>query len=163
MKKIIICSLMLMLTSSLFSQKLVKGSFSVLSNESVVKIELDYSDALINGVLFEDFVALEENWETGYKEILMKFVQEANGSGNLKYSTKAETNYKLVIKVKNCDRDGETDGSLLLLNKDNEIVAVAEKLNANGGSFGSQMNLMGDAAERLGKKVSNFIKKQTKK
>lgn len=42
------------------------------------------------------------------------------------------------------------------------IIAVAEKFHAEGGRFGSQTNLMGDAAETMGKKVGNFIEKQIK-
>jgi hypothetical protein len=38
----------------------------------------------------------------------------------------------------------------------------ASGLCFDAGRFGSQMNLMGDAAERLGKKVAKFIEKAIK-
>ena len=78
----------------------------------------------------------------------------------MKYLTKKTENYQLVFKVITVDDDGETNGNLLLLDKDGIVIGEAEKFNANGGHFGSQTNLMGDAAERLGKKIAQFIKMQ---
>jgi hypothetical protein len=148
---------------SMQAQKVVKGSFSALANESAVSVKIDYTDSRIDKVPFEIFLEGEENWDEGYREILFKFVKAANqNSSGLKYLTKQTENYQLVFKAVTVDDDGNTTGSLCLMDKDNQVVAEAGKFKANGGRFGSQMNLMGDAAERLGKKVAKFIEKAIK-
>ena len=112
---------------------------------------------------FEVFLETEEKWEEGYKEIMLKFIKSLNqNSGGIFYTSKQTTDYQLVFKAIIVDRDGETAGNLLLLDKDRNVIGLAEKFSANGGHFGSMTNLMGDASERLGKTVAQFIKKQLK-
>lgn len=144
---------------SLFAQKITLGSFASLAKEKRVSVKFDYSESKIDYVPFDVFLESEENWDSGYRDILLKFVKAANqNGGGMTYSSKEEVDsYKLVFKAKKVDRDGETTGSLVLLDKEGNIVGIADGFNANGGKFGSQMNLMGDAAERLGKKVARFI------
>lgn len=163
MKKNLVFSILFLGASSLFAQKVTEGSFAVLSDVDVVCLSIDYSDAMIDGVPFEVFHEGEENWDKGYRDILIKFIKGANRkSDKLKFLSKKPDGYELVLKANKCDRDGETYGSLILKDKDGKVVAKADKFNAEGGSYGSQMNLMGDAAERMGGKVARFLKKQMK-
>ena len=82
------------------AQKVVKGSFSALANESAVSVKIDYTDSRIDKVPFEIFLEGEENWDEGYREILFKFVKAANqNSSGLKYLTKQTENYQLVFKA----------------------------------------------------------------
>ena len=162
MKRVSILAVLLLSVISIHAQKVTKGSFSVLANEKTVNITIDYKDSKIDKVPFEAFLESEEKWEEGYKEIMSKFIKSVNQNSNIIYTSKQATNYQLVFKAINVDEDGETSGNLLLLDKDGNVIAIAEKFNANGGRFGSQTNLMGDASERLGKKVAQFIKKQLK-
>ncbi len=163
MKRISILAVILMSVISIHAQKVTKGSFGVLANEKTVNITIDYKDSKIDRMPFEAFLESEEKWEEGYKEIMLKFIKSLNqNSGGIIYSSKQTTDYQLVFKAINVDRDGETSGNLLLLDKDGNVIGFAEKFNANGGHFGSQTNLMGDASERLGKKIAQFIKKQLK-
>lgn len=164
MKQLFIIAIMLLGTFTLSAQKVTKGSFGVLANEDVVNVSIDYKNSRIAKVPFDVFLEIEENWEEGYDEIIKKFVIGANQkSKSIKYLFNKATNYQLVFKAVKVDDDGETRGSLVLLNADESIVAEAEGFHAEGGRFGSQMNLMGDAAERLGKKVAIFIKNQLAK
>ena len=163
MKKTCLILLTILSVASSYAQKVTKGSFSALANEKTVSISIDYSESTIDKVPFEAFLEVEDKWEEGYDEIMLKLIKSVNrNSGGIIYTKKGETNYRLVFKATSVDRDGETNGYLQLLDKDDKIVGVAEKFNANGGSFGSQTNLMGDAAERLGKKISQFVRKQIK-
>ena len=110
-----------------------------------------------------DRCQLGDNFLTGvnHSKISLKLVKEANRhGGGMKYLTKKTENYQLVFKVITVDDDVETKGNLLLLDKDGNVIGAAGKFNVNGGRFGSQTNLMGDAAERLGKKIAQFIKMQ---
>ena len=156
-KLLLLFTLFISLTMS--AQKITHGSFASLTKEKRVSVKFDYTESKIDYVPFDVFLESEENWDSGYRDIVLKFVKAANQSGGgITYSSKEEAdNYKLVFKAKKVDRDGETSGSLVLLDKDGNIVGIADGFNANGGKFGSQMNLMGDAAERLGKKVARFI------
>lgn len=156
-KLLLLLTLFISLTVS--AQKITRGSFVSLAKEKRVSVKFDYSESKIDYVPFDVFLESEENWDSGYRDIVLKFVKAANQyGGGMTYSSKEEAdNYTLVFKAKKVDRDGETSGSLILLDKDGNIEGIADGFNANGGKFGSQMNLMGDAAERLGKKVARFI------
>ena len=163
MKKWFITAIMILGVVTVNAQKVTKGSFRALANETTVSLSIDYTDAKIDKVPFDIFLEGEEKWEEGYREIMLKLIREANRSGGgMKYSSQRTGNYQLVFKALKVDRDGETTGNLLLQDKDGNVIGEAEKVNANGGRFGSQTNLMGDAAEKLGKKIGQFIKKQIK-
>ena len=163
MKRWYLFAIMFLGVASVNAQKVTMGSFSVLANETAISLSIDYTESKIDKVPFDIFLEGEKNWEEEYREITLKLVKEANRSGGgMKYLTKKSENFHLVFKAITVDDDGETRGNLLLLDKDGNVIGVAEKFDANGGRFGSQTNLMGDAAERLDKKVGQFIKKQIK-
>lgn len=163
MKKWYLTAILVFGVASVKAQKVSNGSFRVLANETAVSLSIDYTASRIDKVPFDVFLEGENQWDEAYKDISLKLVKEANRySGGLKYLNKKTENYQLVFKAITVDDDGETYGSLLLLDKDGKVIGEAEKFNANGGHFGSQTNLMGDAAERLGKKIAQFIKKQIK-
>ena len=161
MKRWYVTAMIFLGVVSVNAQKVTNGSFSVLTNETAVSLCIDYTDSKIDRVPFDVFLEGESKWEEAYKEISLKLVKEANRhGGGMKYLTKKTENYQLVFKVITVDDDGETKGNLLLLDKDGNVIGAAGKFNVNGGRFGSQTNLMGDAAERLGKKIAQFIKMQ---
>jgi hypothetical protein len=163
MKKIGFIALFLLGVISIHAQKITKGSFCDLANVKMVNISIDYKESKIDRMPFEAFLETEEKWEEAYKDIMLKLIKSANqNSGGIVYTSKQTTDYQLIFKAIIVDRDGETSGNLLLLDKDGNVIGEAEKFNANGGHFGSQTNLMGDASERLGKKIAQFIKKQIK-
>ena len=163
MKKWYLTAIMILCVASVKAQKVSNGSFKVLANETAVSLSIDYTDSRIDKVPFDVFLEGENQWDEAYKDISLKLVKEANRhSDGLKYLNKKTENYQLVFKAITVDDDGETNGNLLLLDKDGIVIGETEKFNANGGHFGSQTNLMGDAAERLGKKIAQFIKKQMK-
>ena len=160
MKKILFAIALFSTTVSLYSQNVTKGSFDALSEESIVSLKIDYTNALINGIPFDIFLDIEDNWEKGYKEILLKLISSVNkASQSIKYTTKETCNYHLIFKANKVDRDGETYGSLILLDKEGNTIGEADGFDADGGTFGSQMNLMGDAAEELGNSIGKNIQK----
>lgn len=163
MRRINIALIMILCSVCIHAQKVTKGSFSVLANEKTISVSIDYSDSKIDGVPFDIFLEGEENWNDSYRDIIIKYMKAANqNSDGIIYSTKQSGNYQLVFKATSVDRDGETTGYLQLLDKNDNEIGTAEGFNANGGSFGSQANLMGDASKKLGKKIANFINKQIK-
>lgn len=110
------------------------------------------------------FVELETNWEEGYKELTAKFLAESNDklNGRLILSAKKQTDLKLVVKVEKVDNDGETYGKLYLYDKNNEVIAISSKIHGEGGRWGTQLNLMGDAIQRVGKQVGSFLLRYVK-
>ena len=66
----------------------------------------------------------------------------------------------MILLVLICSTDTRGTVPFVTLDKDGNVIGAAGKFNVNGGRFGSQTNLMGDAAERLGKKIAQFIKMQ---
>ena len=160
MKTVLINAIIILCVVSTHAQKITKGSFNVLANEKTVIVKIDYTESEIDKVPFEAFLESVEDWDKGYHEIILKFVKAANQTGSgIIYSAKKTDNYQLVFKAKKVTRYGHTTGSLFLLDKEDNVIGVAEKFEVEGGLYGSQMNLMGDASERLGKVVARFIKK----
>ena len=163
MKRFFFISIMILGFVSIQAQKVIKGSFGILANQSVVSVKIDYTDSKIDKVPFELFLEREKNWDKGYRDILYKFVKaKKKKSDGIMYLIKDTLNYQLVFKATIVDDNGSTKGFLYLIDRDNRIVGEAGAFKANGGRFGSQMNLMGDASERLGKKVAAFLRKQMK-
>lgn len=163
MKRIIFTAIIMLGVVSSQAQKVKQGSFHVLSNEKSVSVKIDYTESTIAKVPFDIFLEGEEDWDESYQEILLKFVKSANQkSKGLKYLTKPTSNYFLIFKPLKIDNDGETRGILLLVDRDDNVIGVAELFHARGGKFGSQINLMGDASIRLGKKVATFINTHSK-
>lgn len=162
MKTLLFLIPLLCISTALSAQKVESGSFDRLakSSDNVINVRIDYSDARINNMTFEDFVAIEGSWEAGYNTIMEKFLKEANDKLKdffLSYSR--ESGLKLVIKVDKVDKDGETYGKLYLYDENGEVIAIASKINGEGGRWGSQLNLMGDAAANMGSQIGKFLHK----
>jgi hypothetical protein len=163
MKKRLIALIMFLAPVLTYAQEMTMGSFDALANERYVSVEFDYSRSKIGKVPFDIFLDEEENWDKGYVDIVKRFVREANqNTQDLFYKASETENYKLTFVVLVVDDDGSTNGSLFLKDKDGNTIGVAGPFKAYGGRFGSKMNLMGDASERLGKKVARFIVKALK-
>ena len=164
MKRICFTTLLILCGLSIHAQKIKNGSFHALANESKVNLTLDYTESTIDNMPFETFLEVEEHWEKGYREIVLKLIKSANQYSNkLIYTTKKETNYQLVYKAISVSRTGYTNGYLILLDKDKNVVGETDNYYINGGRYGSQLNLMGDASENIGKNIAKFINKQIKK
>lgn len=164
MKKILITALMFVCVCSSYAQKVTYGSFDVLANEREVCVKLDYTGAMIDDLPFDVFLETEDNWDKGNREILLKFIKEANKEeSGILFLTKKETKYILVFKAISVSGRGTTIGYLNLLDNEDNIIAKTDNFKARGGRFGTHINLMGDAAERLGEMVGSFIKEQINK
>ena len=95
---------------------------------------------------------------------MSKFILEANkNSDGIQYFMKKNENYQLVFKAISVSKYGSTTGNLVLLDKNENVIGVAEGFEAQGGRYGSQTNLMSDASEELGKIIARYINKQIKK
>ena len=93
-----------------------------------------------------DFV---NNNQDGIMEVTEKFVSEAYDkimNRGISLTTKQETEYRLVLVATRVYDNGKTIAYLKLIDKNGSIVATSSEFSGKGGKWGSQINLMGDAA-----------------
>lgn len=104
-----------------------------------------------------------ENRLKAENEICFKFIDAANEELSrgfyLTGNKERISRYILKLHVISVDPDGETSLYAMVFDTMGKKLIYQKLYNANGGHFGSLVNLMGDAAERLGKKVGKDIKK----
>lgn len=149
------------------SQKQI-GSLSVLKGEERLFCFYYVDDAIFRKQPIVD--TRDEFYENSRlkseSEICTRFIDEANEelpkgiylTGNPNRISR----YVLKLYVENVDPDGETYLKAMLFDTENRELVYQKCYNANGGRIGSLVNLMGDAAERIGKKIGKDISRQIK-
>lgn len=95
------------------------------------------------------------------KELCTKFIDNANEKSfkGFYFSGNRVSQYILKLHVTKVDPDGETYLYAMVFDTVEKKLIFQKMYNGNGGTFGSLTNLMGDAAERLGKKVGRDFRK----
>ena len=71
-----------------------------------------------------------------------------------------DTEYTLYLFVRSVDIRGNHDCDLVLVANDEIEIGRATGLRAEGGTFGSKLNLMKDGAEHTGKAIGKFLVQQ---
>ena len=172
MKKILselILTFVLSMVCLVANAQKITGSFAPLAKEARVKMNVDFSQALIMGMSEEEFTVFEEDWTHDKVEILSLFYDNANdvldGSpviGNYKQ----DTEFTLNLVVRTVDARGNYDCDLFLVRNladgSQEEIAKAEGVYARGGKIGTKLNLMKDGAKHTGKELGKFLKKAAK-
>lgn len=94
-------------------------------------------------------------------EICSNFTKGACESGprSFNFSWKRMSRYVLKIYVTEVDDDGETVAYAMLFDTEKKKQIFQKQYKGDGGMFGTLCNLMGDAAERMGKKVGRDFKR----
>lgn len=94
-------------------------------------------------------------------EICARFIERANEEVPrgfyLTGNPARMSRYVLKLHVVSVDPDGETTLCAMVFDTTNKQLVYQKFYNGNGGSIGSLVNLMGDAAERIGKKIGKDI------
>lgn len=164
MKKLGAIVLMGMVTMGCYAQKLAEGSLDALKGESRMNVELDYSNAVLKGMSFKDYVAQEENWDKGVKEIKAKFVEEFNKSnkGKITAGSFDNTKYTLRIDAIKVEKRGTTTADAYIVDAEGKTVAKITKIEGEGGKWGTHLNLMGDGATNMGAILGKFFKSKVK-
>ena len=139
----------------------VKGDFSVLKDEVRVKMTVDFSEATILGMTEDEYAAYEKDWLKDKPEVISYY----SGFASIELQPKLvvadykfETRYTLLLKVRMIDASGNTDSDLFLF-EGNEEVARAEGIFANGGVFGTKLNLIKDGAKHSGIVIGRLLNK----
>ncbi len=164
MKKLGAIVLMGMVTMGCYAQKLAEGSLDALKGESRMNVELNYSNAVLKGMSFKDYVAQEENWDKGVKEIQAKFVEEFNSAskGKITVGSFDNTKYTLRIDAIKVEKRGTTTADAVIVDAEGKTVAKLTKIEGEGGKWGTHLNLMGDGATNMGAILGKFFKSKLK-
>ena len=143
------------------AQTLEQGSLDVLRGEEYVKVVVDYSNALIMDMTEEEFAEYEEDWYKDQPMIMDKFMKINDELGDkLRVSKIKTSNYTLRWAVEWIDKDGTIMSDFYLETADGEVIAVIKRVKGKGGTFGTKLYLIKTGAERTGKVLGEFIRKQ---
>ncbi|MBR0503246.1 MAG: hypothetical protein IJJ77_08395 [Paludibacteraceae bacterium] len=152
-----------LIAMSSYGQKLDQGSFDSLKGEKKIKVEFDYTNAVIKNMSYADYVAQEKNWDTGSVEILRKFITEFNAATKGKIvATTEDTKYKLVLKVSEVEKRGDTEAVGNVVDAEGNVIATIKDCEGEGGKWGTHINLMGDAAQNMGAALGKLFKSKIK-
>lgn len=138
------------------------GDLSVLKGEEYIYCFYYTDCAMYQGtpIIYtkEDFS--DENRLSSEKEICSQFIEYANKEvpTGFYFSGNRLSRYILKLYVTSVDPDGETYLYAMIIDTKSKKLIFQKKYNGNRGRFGTLTNLMGDAANRIGKKVGkDFI------
>lgn len=158
MKKAILIFILTLVCSTIYAQ-----DFSDLKNETRLNVEFDYSEVLINGLNIEDFADAEEDWKKDEPKIYGKFISNFNKKmKNLVGGRVKNANYTLTIHPLVISDKGNIKAYFVITNSEGREVYKSEEVKGSGGTFGSQLNLMGDGMQSLGKKIGSLVNKLIK-
>lgn len=169
MQKCLLIVLMFMfaMTNCINAQELT-GSLKEMALAGRARIEVDYSEAVIHGMSEDEF----GNYEPGYfvdKEVIEgKFLgMLADGIGDFVVGTKVKSDYLISVRVIMVNPKGNHVCDVFVIRDrglvEPETIATIKSLKADGGTFGSKLNLMKDGAEHTGYKIGKYLKSKIRK
>ncbi|MCM1139207.1 MAG: hypothetical protein NC453_11615 [Muribaculum sp.] len=130
-----------------------------LKKESRINVEFDYSEVLINGLDIDDFSDYERDWDKDEPKIYGKFLSNFNKKqknivgGHVKNAKFTLTVHPITITEK-----GDIKAYYTITDENGIECYKSTIVKASGGTFGSQLNLIGDGMEALGNKIGSQFK-----
>jgi hypothetical protein len=148
-----------------YAQKLQSGSLSALKNETRLNVKIDYSEAILNHLSIDDFVATADNWELAQTELWGKFVTNLNEEMSQRkvrlVGGHFQDAYTMVLRVQEIDGRGNQQAFVDFIAPTGETIAVVS-VRGDGGHFGSFYNLAGDGMKDVGERLGQFNRKNGK-
>ena len=169
MKKVILLSIAALCVNICLAQKLTSGSLEDVFNQETLNVGFDFSKANIDGMKETAMLNIggerASDWQRDKEEICSKFLIAMYGETKdfIEVGHYPDAKYTLVFIPATFDDDGEVRGSAQVVNKEGEVVAIIDKINGDGGRWGSFTNLCGDAMERAGYKVGSLLQREARK
>ena len=158
MRRLFLLNILLLFFSFSYSQRVTSGDINCFIDITEVKVVVDYSNAIIDKLDYENRCDLDEGWVKGEKEVTARFLKVLIGElyrHQIKVTKKAEVSF--VFHVTQIDDDGESYANAEIIDENvNSLVAI-NKFHGEGGKFGSLSNLAGDGMERLAKSVGRYL------
>ena len=167
MKKVLLVIVCQLITLNLFSQKLVDGSLDFLSKSasSSISVEWDFSTTSFpNDQTIEQVFTPIEQWKNNIlPTILERFLVNLNKKASLNnvFFGKKEGDYKMIVAPDMISKTSKGTVRYIIKNKSSNTLAVISD-EINGGLFGSLESLMGDAFEKAGEDLGDYLIKEIK-
>lgn len=142
----------------------ITGDFTIINQENLsVQVNLNYAEALMDDLPFDKAILemkyTRDQWDQiAIPELTAKFCKAANDECKcilLPHATNSV--YTITLRAVEVDDDGETKAIITLHDNTTHTVLGEVTLEADGGRYGSWVNLMGDAMERMGKELGKII------
>lgn len=145
----------------------------------IVNYQFKYSNMIIDGMEAKGFVAIHENegkdtpdiaFEKFTQQVETIFISAANGQllqkSNLRLDNSSDSRYLLMISFQKVDKDGEHNVICSLYDNEQKEYIDTFISHADGGMFGSFMNLFSEclskSGKKVGKKLNSILKKRIK-
>ena len=151
------------------AQKLTSGSLEDVFDQETLNVDFDFSKAVIDGMKESALLNIggerASDWQRDKNEICSKFLIAMYGQTKdfIEIGHYPDAQYTLVFIPASFDDDGEVRGSAHVVNNEGEVIATIEKINGDGGRWGSFTNLCGDAMERAGDEVGSLLQREARK
>lgn len=152
-----------------FSQKLTFGSFDDVFAQDTLNVRVDFSEAKIDGIKESSLLNIggerADDWKRDKDDICSKFILALHYKidEEMEVGRYDTAKYTLVFIPRTFDDDGEVRGYASIINQDGDIIATIDKINGDGGRFGSFTNLCEDAMERAGESVGRYLQREYRK
>lgn len=161
-RKLMLCALCGV--SSMMSAQTVTGSFKELASFGKANIEINFSDASIHSMTEEDFAEYEQDWSKDKPGVIADFIDGVTDKlkGGLVVGTRLKTPFLLKVLVQNITTKGDYTCDVVVLNDEKEVAAI-KTVKADGGTFGSKLNLIKDGAEHTGEKLGKLLSREIKR
>lgn len=140
--------------------KSVNPDLASLAKLGKAKVEVDFSDASIHGMSEEDFQLLENDWMKDKPEVIATFLGGISDglAGVLSLGSGFKTPFTVRVNVLTVSGQGDYTCDVDIL-KDGKSIATIERVKADGGSWGSKLNLIKDGAKHTGEQVGRKLRK----
>lgn len=139
------------------------------SQAQVVDLAVDFSNASIHNMDENTFAIYEPDYAVGKLEVIAKLAEEFNDEKKVGFilGNFPKADYTVKVNVVSVNRKGDMLSNAEILDIDGNVIATISDIKGDGGTFGSNMNLMGDGCkstgEALAKRMAKMIKVEKKK
>ena len=166
MKRVLLLSLFLLACGIVKGQVISKGSLEALKSQHLINFEADFSNASIMYMTEEEFAQHEDDWYEDKPVVIMNFLEEIHNTFKNKLiitRTENKNYYTLKWVVINISSKGDNLSEIHIIAPNGEVVAIISNLYAEGGTFGTKLNLIKQGASNAGEKLGKFLYKKIKK
>lgn len=138
----------------------VNPDLATLAEIGKAKVEIDFSETLIHGLSEEDFSDYEKDWDKDKSEVVAMFIGSLSDGldGIISVRSNFNTPYTIKVSVLTVSAEGNYCCNVDIL-KDGVSVASIQNVKADGGSWGSKLNLIKDGAKHTGYEVGRKLRR----
>lgn len=146
---------------TLFSTEASTEELKGMLKARAVTLEVDFSKALIHKMTVAEFAEYDPSFAEEKDDVIKLLVKAYNEEKKIPFSIVKSGNnrHKLKLTIVNVDRKGNTKSYAELLTPEEKWIARTKIIKGEGGSRGSNMNLMGDGFKSTGQELASEMRK----